>query len=110
MPTADSLSDEHEEQQGQREMPTAVRDQNLVIDGWMASHADSGTPGPHVRLWAPGANGVVLRTDQIPELIAGLEAVAQGIEAGAILERVADFIRRAETQSGIKFEDFFFRP
>lgn len=34
-------------------------------------------------------------------------ALARGIEAGAILDRVADFIRRAETQSGIKFEDFF---
>jgi tetratricopeptide (TPR) repeat protein len=34
-------------------------------------------------------------------------ALEQGIEAGAILNRVTEFIRRAETQPGMKYDDWF---
>ncbi len=34
-------------------------------------------------------------------------ALEEGVEAGAILDRVAEFVRRAETQSGILFRDWF---
>lgn len=34
-------------------------------------------------------------------------ALEQGVEAGAILDRVTDFIRRAESQPGIKYDDWF---
>jgi hypothetical protein len=64
-----------EDEDVQRVMDTGVRDQRLVISGWFASHADSGTPGPHVRLSSPGVNGAVIRTDQVPELVDHLNAV-----------------------------------
>ena len=61
-------------------METGVYGQVLAIDGWFASHADSGTPGPHVRLVANGINGAVLKTSQIPELIECLNLVAGRID------------------------------
>ncbi|WP_162598663.1 hypothetical protein [Nocardioides gilvus] len=61
-------------------MLTGVTGQVLNIDGWFASHADTGTPGPHVRLWARGRHGPVLKTSQIPELVECLELVAERID------------------------------
>ena len=61
-------------------MRTGVYGQVLGISGWFASHADTGTPGPHVRLWANGINGAVLKTNQIPELIECLNLVAERID------------------------------
>ena len=62
---------------------TGVRGQTLVIEGWFASHADKNAPGPHVRLGAIGRDvggHAVLKTSQIPELIACLELVAARID------------------------------
>jgi hypothetical protein len=61
-------------------MPTGVHGQILHIDGWFASHADSGTRGPHVRLVADGVNGAVLKTSQVPELVECLDLVAGRID------------------------------
>lgn len=61
-------------------MDTGVNGQSLSINGWFASHADTGTPGPHVRLVANGINGAVLKTSQIPELIECLNLVADRID------------------------------
>jgi hypothetical protein len=72
----DSVDDED----AQRVMDTGVRDQRLVISGWFASHADSGTRGPHVRLSSPDANGAVVRTDQVPELVDNLQAVRDQVD------------------------------
>lgn len=62
-------------------MDTGIRGQRLLIHGWFASHADSGTPGPHVRLHAGGSMDPVLKTSQIPALIEGLRRVADRIDA-----------------------------
>lgn len=61
-------------------MQTGVYGQVLNINGWFASHADTGTPGPHVRLVANGRDGAVLRTSQVPELIECLDLVAERID------------------------------
>jgi len=61
-------------------METGVNGQALSINGWFASHADTGTPGPHVRLVANGVNGAVLKSSQIPELIDCLNLVADRID------------------------------
>jgi len=62
-------------------MPSARRDRSVVVDGWFASHADSGTPGPHLRLRASDFEDLVIRTDQVPMLCALLTAVAERIDA-----------------------------
>lgn len=51
-----------------------------MVHGWFASHADSGTPGPHVRLRATGEMDAVLKTSQVPELVKGLTTVAERID------------------------------
>lgn len=61
-------------------METGVSGQVLNINGWFASHADTGTPGPHVRVVANGINGAVLKTSQIPELIECLNLVTERID------------------------------
>ena len=61
-------------------MRTGVSGQVLNINGWFASHADTGTRDPHVRLVANGINGAVLKTSQIPELIECLNLVAERID------------------------------
>lgn len=61
-------------------LDTGIRGQRLLIQGWFASHADSGTAGPHVRLGATGEMDPVLRTDQIPAVIDGLNTVAERID------------------------------
>ncbi|XBB69271.1 hypothetical protein ABFU82_08180 [Nocardioides sp. WV_118_6] len=71
------LSDDH----AQGTMPSARRDRSVVVDGWFASHADAGTPGPHLRLRASDFEELVIRTDQVPMLCALLTAVAGRIDA-----------------------------
>ncbi len=59
---------------------TGIRNQCLCVDGWFASHADSGTPGPHIRLRTTDGRDAVLAVDQVPTLIEALTAVARRIE------------------------------
>jgi hypothetical protein len=60
---------------------TGRRGQRLVVEGWFASHGDGETPGPHVHLRTTDQHDPVLRTDQVPELITALSAVAGRIES-----------------------------
>jgi hypothetical protein len=59
---------------------TGRRGQRLVLEGWFASHADSGTPGPHVHLRTSDGETAVVRTDQVPRLIESLTKVARRID------------------------------
>ncbi len=59
---------------------TGIRDQRMVVSGWFASHADTGTPGPHVHLSTNDRQDPVLKTSQIPELIGALNLVGERIE------------------------------
>ena len=59
---------------------TGRRGQRLVCEGWFASHADSGTPGPHVHLRTSDQRDAVLRTDQVPAFVDALELVAGRID------------------------------
>ena len=61
-------------------MATGRRDQRLICEGWFASHADSGTPGPHLHLRTSDAETPVLRTNQLPSLISALTGVAERID------------------------------
>ena len=61
-------------------MWTGRRGQRLICEGWFASHADSGTPGPHLHLRTSDAETPVLRTDQLPSLITALTRVAERID------------------------------
>jgi hypothetical protein len=74
------IEEAHEHEDATASMKTGVYGQILNINGWFASHADGGTPGPHVQLVANGINGAVLKTSQIPELIEYLNLVAQRID------------------------------
>lgn len=59
---------------------TGRRGQRLICEGWFASHADSGTPGPHVHLRTSDAEDAVIRTDQLPNVVAALTTVAGRID------------------------------
>lgn len=59
---------------------TGIRDQWLVVSGWGASHADTGTPGPHVHLSTSDGKDPVLRTSQVPELVDALDVVGERID------------------------------
>ena len=59
---------------------TGRRGQRLICEGWFASHADSGTPGPHLHLRTSDGETPVVRTVQLPALIAALETVAERID------------------------------
>jgi len=59
---------------------TGRRGQQLICEGWFASHADSGTPGPHVHLRTSDGQDPVLRTDQVPSFAAALSVVAERID------------------------------
>lgn len=61
-------------------MRTARREQRLNVDGWFASHADSGTPGRHVRLCFSDGQDPVIRADQVPDLVEALGTVAERID------------------------------
>ena len=73
----------HEHEDATASMETGINGQILNIDGWFASHADTGRPGPHIHLSAGGSSnmrGAVLKTSQIPELIDCLSLVAERID------------------------------
>ncbi len=74
------IEEANEHEDATASMETGIYGQVLNINGWFASHADTGTPGPHVRLVARGVNGAVLKTSQIPELIDCLTLVAERID------------------------------
>lgn len=59
---------------------TGRRGQRLILEGWFASHADSGTPGPHVHLRTSDQETIVVRTDQVPKMIEALSKAAQHVE------------------------------
>ena len=59
---------------------TGRRGQWLNADGWIASHADSGTPGPHVRVNTNDRQDAVLKTSQVPGFVAALTRVAERID------------------------------
>ncbi len=59
---------------------TGIRDQRMVVSGWFASHANSGTRGPHVHLDTNDGKTPVLRTSQIPELVDALNVVGERID------------------------------
>ena len=59
---------------------TGRLDQRLICEGWFASHADSGTPGPHLHLRTSDREALVLRTDQVPSVVSALTTVAERIE------------------------------
>jgi hypothetical protein len=61
-------------------VPTGIRDQRLLVVGWGASHADTGTPGPHVHLRTNDGANPVLRTSQIPDLVDALQTVGRRID------------------------------
>lgn len=71
-----------DEPEATERVDTAIYDQALLVSGWFASHADSGTPGPHVHLRAVGTESspTVLHTSQVPALIDALAVVAERIE------------------------------
>jgi hypothetical protein len=69
-----------DEQLATATLETGIRDQRLVVEGWIASHADSGTPGPHVHLRTDFKRDAVLRTDQVPGFVAALTRVADRID------------------------------
>ena len=68
---------EEAEEHAAAAMQTGRRGQRLICEAWFASHADSGTPGPHLRLRTSDGEDAVLRTDQVPDLITMLERVAE---------------------------------
>lgn len=59
---------------------TRIRDQWLVVSGWGASHADAGTPGPHVHLSTNDGSTPVLRTSQVPDLVDALHTVGGRVD------------------------------
>jgi hypothetical protein len=75
--TTDALADDGS---ADARLSTGIRDQRLIVEGWIASHADSGTPGPHVHLRTNDRRNPVLKTSQVPELIDGLRLVAERID------------------------------
>lgn len=73
-------SDDRDDNDAVVAVETGRRGQRLICEGWFASHADSGTPGPHLHLRTSDAETPVLRTDQLPTLIAALTTVAERID------------------------------
>ncbi len=71
---------ESEDEDAQAALDTGIRHQRLVVSGWGASHADTGTPGPHVHLSTNDGHNPVLRTSQIPELVDALHRVGGRID------------------------------
>ena len=59
---------------------TGRRGQRLIFEGWFASHADSGTPGPHVHLRTSDQETIVVRSDQVPSVIDALTKAAQHVQ------------------------------
>ncbi len=80
--TSSGAQEAHEHGEATATMLTGIEGQTLVLDGWFASHADCGRPGPHVHLSDANSEmrGAVLKTSQVPELIECLELVTARIE------------------------------
>lgn len=74
-------AEEPEGEDAQVALATGRHGQQLIVSGWIASHADTGTPGPHVHLSANDGDDAVLKTSQIPGLIDGLGLVSRRIDA-----------------------------
>ncbi len=80
---ADVTAATHEEPESgdaQASLRTGIADQWLVVSGWGASHADAGTPGPHVHLSTNDRGDPVLKTSQIPALVDALNTVGGRID------------------------------
>ena len=76
-----ALDDERDDDgDTQAALRTGIRDQWLVVSGWGASHADTGTPGPHLHLSTNDGSNPVIRTSQIPDLIDALHKVGGRID------------------------------
>ncbi len=75
--STEQASDEGDAEVGLR---TGIRGQWLVVSGWMASHADTGTPGPHVHLSTNDGSNPVLETSQIRDLVNALHTVGGRID------------------------------
>lgn len=77
---------------------TARPGHRLVLNGWFASRADAGTPGPHVAVGSRDRQPV-LHVDQVPDLVAALQEVAARI--GRQWEREGEaFVRAVAADSG----------
>jgi hypothetical protein len=81
MTTEPNRSEETEDEDAQVALATGRHGQQLVVSGWISSHADTGTPGPHLHLRTNDGDDAVLKTSQIPGLIEGLTLVSQRIDA-----------------------------
>jgi hypothetical protein len=78
----DPADDNRDEGDGaQVAIETGRRGQRLIFEGWFASHADSGTPGPHVHLRTSDGETAVVRADQVPAVIEALTQAAQHVES-----------------------------
>lgn len=77
MTPADAANDDAD---ARAEIETGRRGQRLICEGWFASHADSGTPGPHIHLRTSDRQALVLRTDQVSNLVEALGVVAERID------------------------------
>ena len=79
-PHGSTPEDESDAEEATAAVETGRRGQRLICEGWFASHADSGTPGPHIHLRTSDGQDPVLRSDQVPELAEALSVVAERIE------------------------------
>ncbi len=59
---------------------TGIRDQRLVLEGWFASHGDTGSHGPHVHLRTTDQRDPVLKTSQVAHFIDQLAIVRDRID------------------------------
>lgn len=78
--SSEGPSEDRDTGDAQVAMRTGIRDQRLVVSGWFASHADTGTRGPHVHLSTSDRQNPVLKTSQVPELVDALNLVGERIE------------------------------
>ena len=78
--TRDGSTPDDDANDTQTALDTGIRDQRLVVSGWFASHADGGTPGPHVHLSTNDRRNPVLKTSQIPDLVEALQVAGGHID------------------------------
>lgn len=76
----DAAPDDGSDAEATAAVETGRRDQWLICEGWFASHADGGTPGPHIHLRTSDGQDPVLRTDQVPNLAEALTVVAKRVD------------------------------
>lgn len=80
MANGDADTEDRDTGDAEAALRTGIRDQWLVVSGWGASHADTGTPGPHVHLSTNDGRDPVLKTSQIPQLVDALNLVGGRID------------------------------